>query len=337
MAQDLATPLNFESYAVEDIFADIYNKEPTHSYTNFVVDNRGLWLCPKCHWQSHSPQEWAFWERGYRRIDKNYNHDIHKSYGSDHAKMLYFANPAAVVQCQNQWDHGFSGSPCTFNREEAEGTRYEEKEEFYDNARGQTIGICTQCSVLTLSLEKNHERRTYIESQNMLQMGKIGVGAYVERPNDPYCGLRMYLRLIVYDGTPESLKCPTDHWGEGNGEESKDKPCVGRYGGPVVFWASGRKEVLERLRMMVETGEFREEIKTSKLIENDDKDFDNGKLKLVRVDKILMWYPWNFTPGEPWREGANNFSDDEIIDYGDDDSSSSSWSSRVHIYEYTSS
>ncbi|CAO2655709.1 Nn.00g045120.m01.CDS01 [Neocucurbitaria sp. VM-36] len=307
----------------DDLFNDIYKKQPESAYTNFVVDGRSLWYCPKCHWRTHTPHRWALIKRGYAKIPKNYPGAIHASYGSDYTNGLYFQNPAGVVRCQNYWDMGFSGSRCTFNREEAEGYRDMEREEMQDKMRGEYLNHCSQCSVSPHILDRNPEHKAFIENETGIETIKKGRPVFRVYINDPWMGKPRVIRSFMYDGSEESLQCCTTHFGEGSTEKSKDKSCPGRYGGPVIFYVNEYEEEIGRRRKMVETGQF---------IDENDMDKDNRKKEP---------YATEWVPDEAWWERANDSSASEEgpIDYIDSTTSSSSWSSYGQALSqgYTSS
>ncbi|KAH7384617.1 hypothetical protein BKA66DRAFT_569860 [Pyrenochaeta sp. MPI-SDFR-AT-0127] len=305
-----------------EIYEDIPQELPVHSYTNFVTDRMGLWYCPKCHWQTKSQRRWALQNRGYKKVPADYAHNVWKCYGPDYKNRLYFTNPAGVVQCQNYWDLGFSGGRCTFNREVIEGFRApEDVEKLYDKHLGQLFGRCAQCSILTLDLRKDDERKSYIESLCGFDIMKKGLPPYIEYEESPWDGFRRYIRSFQYDGTEESLKCRTEKWGAGGSEEGKNTPCPGRYGGPVVFWVLDKAEVLKRKRElsnMVETGRLGE----IQSIDGDVYQYDEN-------NKQLEWREITWQPGEPWEEGANDSTDEGRDDdyYNEYASTSSDWSS----------
>ncbi|KAJ4371261.1 hypothetical protein N0V83_004478 [Neocucurbitaria cava] len=304
-------PFGWNDHTFDDIHKVLLEK----TYTHFVVDQDGFWYCPKCRWKAQYGHRWAFKVRGYAKLPEDaLSLAVHASYGGDHPNGLYFKNPAKVVQCQNHWNTGLSGSRCTFNREKVEGHRDEAMEKEHD--QGGFLGFCPQCSVTPDVLERNPAFNAYVQSEQVNKKGvellKQHVHIFALHNEDPWFGKPRWMRQFWYDYTEESLKCPTKHFGEGGGEGKEDTPCPGRYGGPVVFYNRELEEELGQNTEMVETGQSP----------------DESEMNTDNKTKVIYSVEW--TPDETSWEGSESSSGSEKappMDFDDSTTSSSEWSS----------
>jgi hypothetical protein len=267
------------------------------TYTNCVTDTEKCWLCPKCTWRKGSLREWAFRVRGYWHIPKNYAGFISRGYEEDWLERLYFVNPSGVTRCMNEWNDGFSGSHCTFDRAVIE--RFHDSALDVSREFGTRIGLamasCAECSFHPNMLYQDPELRAYVLSLTDTSHAKVLTKApYVQEEVSPWHDHPRVLRAFLYNDTAESLRCTTNKFGAGlrkerrvNGEvidaASKDTKCSGHYGGPVTFWMEKNEE-----------------------------------------DGSIQWFEWDWIPElRDYREPSlAAFTDDELHDALDSESSS---------------
>ncbi|PSN73488.1 hypothetical protein BS50DRAFT_629507 [Corynespora cassiicola Philippines] len=206
------------------------NKDKNLEYTDLIVRTNKWWVCPLCR-RAKTDQDGDRYLRslGYEIIADSPDYLKFVYMGSD--KNLFFQNPPHATRCLNQSSFLSIDQQCVFDRVEAAGRREVEETKVLEEIKEDSRFLfwCTECSVTEEHVKHNQERLDYIQSQTDTMNG------YQKRPLPWYKNKMGFVRCVKYDGTPESLKCKTMYWGQG--EREKGKACEGHYGRKKYTWA----------------------------------------------------------------------------------------------------
>jgi len=224
-----------------------YTRLPT---SKRIVKNG--WVCPACKADPREYPAQCLYAVGYismpREIEDYVVMDI---FGSNPYIYKWFVNPSGAKKCLNAMNAGFSGTQCTFDREEAEGFPDVEWD-MPDAIRTphKWMGKCFRCSFPKEVVEKDQGLAQFIKDNGTeLAIGEHPEPPYMEVPgkNCWWFGVDSWARCLKYNGTVESTHCRSKQYGAGLQKEraedgvvvvadSKDVTCTGRYGGPRRIW-----------------------------------------------------------------------------------------------------
>lgn len=167
--------------------------------------------------------------------------------------LLLFGHPSTVTTCQNAWSGGLDGSPCTFDREKADGFRKKQLETKHNVGTSEHIALasCPNCAHTKEDVEKYRELKAYVESESSSSTCADPLSCYVEVPNDPWEGKHRFLRAFTCEGQEGVIRCKSKKFGAGLEEGSENTPCAGFYGGRIVLGdnekqADGSSKRIER-------------------------------------------------------------------------------------------
>lgn len=232
------------------------------TYTKLLIHPTfGWWLCPKCPAPWNQSKMWYLFERLYCsgiglknvwkddfdmdiKIPECYNGYLAEmNQGRQFEDALWFMNPSCATTCQNYYNLGIGGEPCDFDRmASGDKARDASVEKHWDSAINVFNFMCMICHVeVGRTFLKSYEipfvaedRAKYIldsyHSNDAQSYDLVTAARY------PYGSKRNDCLVMFnpYDGTLESLRCGCRQFGKGNDPDGRDKPCEGRYGGPML-------------------------------------------------------------------------------------------------------